>query len=281
MRDTKIEWTDATVNLWWGCRKVAVGCAHCYAAQIANRYHKGLWDQDEPRYMTIKTAFKVLMDLQKEGKRENKKIMVFVGSMMDIFDEEVPLIDRHYAKLEGNVTTASRREALIYRIDNDFYPNLVFQFLTKRPQNIAANIPKRWFSIGAPENVWFGASVSTQAEAERDTQILIENTPAKSHRFLSIEPIVSSIDLYNIPGIEYINWIIVGGESGSNARLAHEPWFDKIIGYCRVNNKPLFVKQLGTYWAKKNFVYANDSKGGIMWMWPKRLQVRNRMPYDE
>ena len=46
---SKIEWTDATVNFWWGCTKVGPGCDHCYAEAFDKRVGGSHWGLDAPR----------------------------------------------------------------------------------------------------------------------------------------------------------------------------------------------------------------------------------------
>jgi protein gp37 len=41
MQDSKIEWTDHTANLWWGCEEVHSGCDNCYARVFAKSKGKG------------------------------------------------------------------------------------------------------------------------------------------------------------------------------------------------------------------------------------------------
>ena len=55
-QDSKIEWTDATFNPWWGCTKVSDGCKFCYAQTLANRYGHSVWGRarrDAPLAKTI------------------------------------------------------------------------------------------------------------------------------------------------------------------------------------------------------------------------------------
>jgi hypothetical protein len=35
--NSKIGWTDHTMNFWWGCNKVSTECTHCYIGQIMRR----------------------------------------------------------------------------------------------------------------------------------------------------------------------------------------------------------------------------------------------------
>ena len=43
-----------------------------------------------------------------------------------------------------------------------------------------------------------------------------------------------------------IDWVIVGGESGPNARLCDVEWIRSIVRQCKNAGVPCFVKQLGT-----------------------------------
>jgi protein gp37 len=85
--NSKIEWTDHTVNLWWGCSKVHTGCKNCYAEYLSDtRYKNNLWGEKTNR-KRIKSAFKDLDSSQKNGNITGKKYKVFIGSMMDIFED--------------------------------------------------------------------------------------------------------------------------------------------------------------------------------------------------
>ena len=47
---SKISWTDSTVNFWEGCTKVSAGCANCYAEARDKRFTGGkLWGKGAPR----------------------------------------------------------------------------------------------------------------------------------------------------------------------------------------------------------------------------------------
>ena len=57
--NTKIEWCNHTVNLWWGCSKVHTGCKNCYAESLAKLYGDSVWGIDRNRKL-IKSAFPTL-----------------------------------------------------------------------------------------------------------------------------------------------------------------------------------------------------------------------------
>ena len=113
---------------------------------------------------------------------------------------------------------------------------------------------------GFPDNVWLGATVVNQEEADRDIPKLLQ-IPAKV-RFLSVEPMLGAIDLSWIPvgpqpipgeGVyfrnHYCDWVIVGGESGPKARPMHPDWARSLRDQCEAAGVPFFFKQHGEYTA--------------------------------
>ena len=64
----------------------------------------------------------------------------------------------------------------------------------------------------------------------------------KITRFLSIEPLLEDLGEINLEGI---SWVIVGGESGPNARPMQIDWVLSIKEQCRSANIPFFFKQWG------------------------------------
>jgi protein gp37 len=184
--------------------------------------------------------------------RKSKKI--FVGSMTDLFGEWVP--DTYIFDILSAMAKA---------------PNQTFQILTKRPM-IAHDAIAEWCAIMAreklPDNIWLGISTEDQKRYDERWTWLIR-IPAQI-RFLSIEPILGPIQLENLQ-LYPINWVIIGGESGPNARALDLAWIEDIIGQCRAANIPAFVKQLGSAWAKAP---GNHSKGGVPDEWPEHLRVR-------
>lgn len=150
-------------------------------------------------------------------------------------------------------------------------------------------------------HVWLGTSVENQEQADRRIPYLQE-TPA-AVRFLSCEPLLGPIDIWkylwltgaSIAGPFYdssgryrggggiggqmvtsipsndLHWVIVGGESGKDARPCKIEWIRSIIDQCDEANVPVFVKQLGSVWAATN---SKDRKGGDPDFWPEALQRR-------
>lgn len=151
-----ISWCHATANLWWGCTEVHDGCDNCYARTLSHRWGFDVWGNSKRRLIT--KSFDDLNRFQKKAKAANEYHRVFIGSMMDIFEKSMPLMNpvRHYTQ------TDDLRQELFARIIAELYPNLILLFLTKRPTNIPKYIPAGWLDQPQP-NIMYGVSVSDSA----------------------------------------------------------------------------------------------------------------------
>lgn len=264
--ETKIEWTHATANLWWGCVEVSghEGCTHCYAREFDRRYQGNHWGARRPR-RRINATMSNLVKWNAQAQKQGQRFRVFVGSMMDIFEKTMPLVDNRGVELP--LTTGELRANFFDSIGT--FEHLTFQLLTKRPWNIRKYIPASWWDH-PPQNVWFGTSVSDQATADKYGHGLLENTPPDSIKFLSVEPLLAPVTLVGF--LDQIDWVIVGGESGVQARPLNPIWVYALVAQCLNRNTAVFVKQLGSVWAKQNQSF--DSKGGDMADWPVDIRIR-------
>lgn len=237
-RDSKIEWTHHTANMWWGCSKVHTGCKNCYAENLSEgRFNNGVWGDKSPRKM-IKSFFSDLRKYQNEAIKTNEVSRVFVGSMMDVFEESRSL-QAHDNKVRYTNTGQLRKE-FFHRINSGAYSHLVFLLLTKRPENILEMIPRSWLAY-PPENVWFGTSISTSSHVNHYVDRLVNKTPLHANRFLSVEPQLDEIK--NID-LSKIDWLIQGGESGDNKRGFNLEWAYTMKEICKEQNVPYFFKQV-------------------------------------
>jgi len=240
---SKIEWTHHTANLWHGCTKVHTGCNNCYAEVIAKNMGNDIWGIDKPR-RAVKTVWSGLDEMQAAAKQAGEIHRVFVGSMMDIFEKPVVVVDGNGRKIyypSGELaTTGHLRRVLFRRISNGQYPNLMFLLLTKRPSNINKYIPESWRE-NPPENVMFGTSPVNQETADKLISQLLE---VNGKRFLSVEPQLESINIQNFLLGGGIDWVIQGGESGPNKRPFDLDWAYDLKQQCKVSNTPYFFKQI-------------------------------------
>lgn len=234
MENSKIEWTDHTANLWHGCAKVHQGCDNCYAEMLALRYKNDIWGPRKPRKI-IKDVWDKLTKYQTVAKKAGEIHRVFVGSMMDIFEKDMPLIYLDGSEC-GYGTDVLRQRFFNEVIPNS--PNLQFLLLTKRPGNINKYIPQTWKEFGAPGNVMFGTSA---VDPETWDMLIPKLKEVKGRRFVSVEPQLKNIVDVNLDGID---WVIQGGESGPYRRPFDLKWAVDMRKMCREQNTPYFFKQI-------------------------------------
>lgn len=233
-QDSKIEWCDHTQNLWHGCTHVHEGCDHCYAEVLSHRWGNDVWGNDKPR-KSILSAFDDLNKYQNKAKKAGQIHRVFVGSMMDIFEKPMPMVDAKGVELAIN--THEKRIIFFNQIREGFYPNLLFLLLTKRPSNINKYIPQSWITE-PPANVMFGTSIVNLATMKTLLpQLLLVN----GKRFISMEPQLAYIPRVNLSGID---WLIQGGESGPKKRPFNTDWARSMRDDCQRQGIPYFFKQI-------------------------------------
>lgn len=218
---TNISWTDSTFNPWWGCTKVAPGCDHCYAEVLDHRLGGNHWGPGTtPRTMADANWMKPLR-WQRQAEADGLPRKVFCGSMCDWASNDAP---------EG------QRDRLWQLIRDT--PMLTWQLLTKRAPNIVKCLPDDW-GDGWP-HVWLGVTVEDRKNGLPRIDHL-RKVPA-AVRFLSVEPLLEDLDIFNLDGID---WVIVGGESGPKARPMHRGWVYNVWLSCIFSDVPFFFKQWG------------------------------------
>ena len=216
MRTTKIEWTERTWNPVTGCTKQSAGCAHCYAETMARRLHamglkkysNGFEPTLHPESLDEPLAWK-------------KGSSIFVCSMSDLFHPDVPFefIDKVMATIEAT-------------------PQHRYQLLTKRAERMAEYFSTR----EVPVNAWLGVTVECRQVLSRiDALRSIEDATV---RCLSCEPLLEDLGDFDLTGIQ---WMIVGGESGPNARPMHEQWVLNLRQLAKRHRVSFFFTQWGTW----------------------------------
>lgn len=250
MGKTKIEWCDFTSNLWHGCFEVHAGCDNCYARVLSHRWGNNVWTNNGPR-LAIKSVWKDLERYQRDAAKANRIDRVFVGSMMDIFEKPMPVVDKSGKKMFANssntwelTTDLLRDEFFTYIVPNS--PNLMFLLLTKRPSNINKYIPEYW-KDSPPDNVMFGTSPVDQPTART---LITQLLQVKGKKFLSVEPQLGEVVFepnWLIGAPEYqgqIDWVIQGGESGHHKRPFNLDWAYQMRDQCSNYLVPYFFKQI-------------------------------------
>lgn len=220
MAKSKIEWTETTWNPITGCSHKSAGCLHCYAERMTHRLqamgHSNYQNGFKP------TFHDHIVNLPLEW---HKPQMIFVNSMSDTFHEDIT--DEQIIRLFSVMNRAHWH---------------TFQVLTKRAERFANLCSKLTWS----SNIWLGVTIES-AEYLSRLQCL-KMTPAKV-KFISAEPLLSSLGKIDLSGID---WIIVGGESGPGARPLMESWCLEILEQSRAYGTKFFFKQWGGVNKKKN-----------------------------
>jgi protein gp37 len=217
--NSAIEWTESTWNPLTGCTKISPGCKHCYAERMARR----LQSMGQPNY---RNGFRLTMHEHVLGLPLHWKQpqMIFVNSMSDLFHENVPLefIQKAFEVM---------RQAHWH----------TFQVLTKR----SARLVESDKVLDWPDNVWMGVSVENEKYTFRIDHL--RKTHARI-KFLSLEPLLGRLSKLDL---DYIDWVIVGGESGPGARPMDRAWVINIRDQCLRARVPFFFKQWGGVNKKK------------------------------
>ncbi len=262
---TKIEWADHTFNPWVGCTKVSPACDHCYAEGWAKRSGMVQWGPNVERRRTSAANWRQPLKWDAEAQRLGVRYRVFCASLADVFDNAVP---------------QEWRDDLFDLIEKT--PHLDWLLLTKRIGNVGNMLPVPFDFSRLYPNVWLGATICNQEEADRDIPKLLSAPAAK--RFLSMEPLLGPVDLESVARLPCLNshsivmdpetgsyecckkcdftsladewgidWVIVGGESGAGARAMHPDWARSLRDQCEAAGVQFMFKQWGNWRASAWF----------------------------
>jgi protein gp37 len=211
--NSSIEWTESTWNPVTGCNKISPGCKHCYAERMAKR----LQAMRQPNYINgfELTLHERILELPLMWKKPQT---IFVNSMSDLFHENVP---------------ADFVQKIFHIMERAYWHR--FQILTKRSERLLELNPKLSWNF----NIWMGVSVENQEYSFRVDHLRKVGAKIK---FISFEPLLGPINGLNLRGID---WVIVGGESGPQARPMDAGWAVNIRDQCQTMKVPFFFKQWG------------------------------------
>lgn len=253
-RSTGIEWTEHTWNPFVGCTIHTAGCTNCYAMRTALRLqdfgmesYRGVAKLANGMPVWTGKINRATDAQMRKPFKIKRPSLIFVNSMSDFFHE--------------GADDEWRLEALMVMAKTPHQ----YQVLTKRPENIQLFIDRLngrdYLSFGEfPPNVWIGATVERADCVHRiDT---LRRVPA-TIRFLSIEPLIAPVGLLNL---SRIHWVILGGESGPNARPMMPSWARDVRDQCVAQKVPLFFKQWGKAWNNPIFADAPKSTTGERWV---------------
>ena len=227
---SQIEWTDKTWNPVTGCTKVSRGCDNCYMYREYPRLAK----MGNPGYPATPDVVTLLPERLEAPMKLAKPHRIFVCSMSDLFHAAVPsgFIDDIFRAMEKAIERRGH----------------IFQVLTKRPGRAL-----RWWEESRewkpgngrwPAGIHLGTTVEEQKEAHRLDALAQIPAP---RRFVSAEPLLTALDISRWLEQGTVNWVIVGGESGPEAREMELDWARGLRDQCQDTGVTFFLKQLGGY----------------------------------
>lgn len=273
---TGIEWCDATWNPVVGCEKISPGCKNCYAIRDA-------WRLGHNPNCKISTIYQDLVYKNEDGSLNwtgvvkclperltiplswKKPLRIFVNSQSDLFHDDVP--DQFIDRVFEMMAVCSWHTFIV---------------VTKRAERMYQYLNYQLKDQRILTNVWIIVSVENQTEANHRIPYLLHSPAAV--RGVSIEPLLGPVDLTNIemscfetynalagcgtdrknpcqtiPNVfgNLLDWVILGGESGKEARPMNPDWVKSLRDQCVDHGTPFFFKQWGE-WAIK---YADGFLG--------------------
>ena len=253
MAKSKIEWTDATWNPVRGCKKISPGCKHCYASLFAERW-RGIPGHPYEQGFDLRLVPEKLLEPLQWGRSR----MVFVNSMSDLFQDEIP--DAYITKVFEVMLAAKWH---------------IFQVLTKRPKRMREFLVRYYPDLHQYPHIWLGVSVENRKHGLPRIPVLRE-APA-GIKFLSVEPLLEQLGPFDLTGID---WVIVGGESGPGARPMASEWVYSVKESCRLYGVSFFFKQWGGFQKKKAGRSLNgrnyDEMPSVAFGPPPSLEVRRQ-----
>lgn len=216
-------------NPWHGCHKLSEGCRHCY-----------MYRGDERRGVdsTIVTQTQNF-DLPVRKKR-NGDYKIASGTEVatcftsDFFHED-----------------ADNWRAEAWRMMRE-RSDLRFLMITKRIDRFHIELPDDWGD--GYENVTVCCTVENQDRADYRLPIY-RATPIK-HKIIICEPILEPINLTGHLQDAWVEQIVVGGESGKEARVCDYSWVTDIRDVCVARNISFWFKQTGAKFQKDGRLYS-------------------------
>lgn len=225
-QNTKISWATHTFNAWWGCTKVggSPACENCYAEAWSRRTGFDIWGDEKPRRYFSDKHWNEPLKWNAAAEKAGERARVFCMSMGDW--------------AEGRPEQAPHLERLWELILNT--PWLDWLMLTKRPQLITKLCPLR------SQRVWQGVTAETQKWLDLRWEHL-KQVDCEIY-WLSVEPLFERIVLpEDFLRLGKRGWVIVGGESGPQARPMNPEWARLLRDQCMVAGVPYHFKQWGEW----------------------------------
>lgn len=214
-------------NPWHGCEKYSPGCMHCYVYRRDAKYEL------DASAVHQNAAF----DLPIRKKRDGTYKLQAPDTVFTCFTSDFFLDKADPWRADAWAMMKERQD-------------LHFFFITKRILRFYEQLPRDW-GDGYP-NVTIGVTCENQAMADERLRFL--RTLPIHEKHIICEPMLEAIDLSQFLS-DGISRVLVGGESGKDARLMRYRWALSVREQCMAHGIPFFFKQTGAHFEKDGRIY--------------------------
>ena len=230
-------------NPWHGCHKLSAGCVNCYVYRTDGKH--GIDSS-----VVVKTkSFGLSVQKKRDGSYKiGAGEMVYTCFSSDFFVEDAD-------EWRGEAWDMIRSR-----------PDLRFLMITKRIDRLQAVVPDDWGE--GYDNVTICCTMENQERA--DYRLPIYRAAPVKHKIIVCEPLLSAVDLSPYLGA-WVEQVIVGGESGREARTCHYDWVLGIRRQCVEHGISFRFRQTGArllkdgrlYRIRRQFQHSQARKAGI------------------
>lgn len=236
-----MKYWDKAWTLVDGCTSISEGCLNCWSRAMNNRFKRGNFSKVFPRYTNLGLPLKT------------RKPTVF-AVWNDLFHEKA---NRYFIKRAFDIMVNCHKT-------NKGHTFLV---LTKRASRMA-HFVSSWIDY-IPDNIYLGITAENQKRLEERLPYLLD---IDAKKFISIEPMLSEIDLLGIkwiaekfvryPKDTTVHQIICGAETGHLARKTPFHAISNLRDQCLIAGVPFFLKQVNS---KRDRILDGKEHNDLVW----------------
>ena len=230
-------------NPWHGCHKLSTGCRHCYVYRGDSKHGK------DSSIITKTGQFNLPV-----RRKKDKTYKIPSGNLVyTCFTSDFLIEEADEWRIEA------------WKMMRERY-DLHFLFITKRIDRLGQCLPPDWGD--GYDNVTICCTMENQDRV--DYRLPLYKAAPVNHKIIICEPLLSAINFKGELGI-WVEQIVVGGESGKEARICNYDWVLDIRRQCIENNISFWFKQTGyrllkgerEYKIARQFQHTQARKAGI------------------
>jgi len=214
-------------NLWHGCHKISAGCRHCYV-------YRGDAKRGIDSSIVRKTKS---FDLPIRKKKDGTYKIPSGTEVVTCFTSDFFVEDADPWRMEAWDMIRERKD-------------LTFMMITKRIHRLQECLPADWGE--GYEHVTICCTMENQEQV--DFRMPIYQTAPIKHKILICEPLLGPVNLAPWLG-DWLEQVVVGGESGREARECNYEWVKEIHKLCVARNVSFWFKQTGANFRKDGKIY--------------------------